>query len=57
MASADEGMWPFDHLPKAALKKKYNFDATDAWIAHLRKSSVRLAGAAPAASSPAAASR
>ncbi len=40
---ADEGMWPFDHLPKAALKKKYDFDATDAWVAHLRKSSVRLA--------------
>jgi hypothetical protein len=40
---ADEGMWPFDHLPKAALKKKYDFDATDAWVAHVRKSSVRLA--------------
>src|SRR5262245_17461038 len=41
---AEEGMWPFDHLPKAALKKKYDFDATDAWVAHLRKASVRLAG-------------
>ncbi|MEY2931919.1 MAG: hypothetical protein RL033_2668 [Pseudomonadota bacterium] len=41
---AEEGMWPFDHLPKAALKKKYDFDATDAWVAHLRKSSVRLGG-------------
>src|SRR5262245_32699954 len=42
-AHADEGMWPFNHLPKAALKKKYDFDASDAWVSHVRRSSVRLA--------------
>jgi len=41
-ARADEGMWPFNHLPKATLKKKYDFDASDAWIGHVRRSSIRL---------------
>ncbi|MEO8178482.1 MAG: S46 family peptidase [Deltaproteobacteria bacterium] len=41
-AEADEGMWPFNHLPKAMLKKKYDFDASDAWVGHVRRSSIRL---------------
>ena len=41
-ASADEGMWLFDHPPKAALKKNYNFDVTDAWMAHVMHSAVRF---------------
>jgi hypothetical protein len=41
-ARAEEGMWPFNHLPKAMLKKKYDFDASDAWVGHVRRSSIRL---------------
>jgi hypothetical protein len=41
-AEADEGMWPFNHLPKAMLQKKYAFDASDAWIGHVRRSTLRL---------------
>ncbi len=39
---ADEGMWPFNHPPHKQLKEKYGFDATDAWLDHLQKSSVRF---------------
>src|SRR3569832_192858 len=41
-ARAEEGMWPFNHLPKAMLKKRYDFDASDAWVNHVRRSSIRL---------------
>ncbi|HVZ30867.1 MAG TPA: S46 family peptidase, partial [Polyangiaceae bacterium] len=43
-ARADEGMWPYNHLPKAELQRKYGFDVSDAWLAHVRKSSVRVSG-------------
>lgn len=43
-ARADEGMWTFNRLPEAALKKRYGFEPTDAWTEHLRRSSVRVAG-------------
>jgi len=35
-AQAEEGMWPFNHLPKAMLKKRYDFDASDGWVNHVR---------------------
>jgi len=41
-AQAEEGMWPFNHLPKAMLKKRYDFDASDGWVNHVRRSSIRL---------------
>lgn len=41
-AHADEGMWPFNHLPKTMLKNKYDFEASDAWVGHVRRSSIRL---------------
>jgi len=41
-AVADEGMWPFDNVPKATIKAKYGFDLTQAWLDHLRLSSVRM---------------
>ncbi|HEU4582083.1 MAG TPA: S46 family peptidase [Polyangiaceae bacterium] len=41
-AHAEEGMWPFNHLPRAMLKKRYDFDASDAWVNHVRRSSIRL---------------
>jgi hypothetical protein len=42
LATADEGMWLFNKAPKDQLKKKYNFDATDAWLDHVRLGSVRF---------------
>ncbi|HEY1585981.1 MAG TPA: S46 family peptidase [Polyangia bacterium] len=41
-ARADEGMWTYNNFPKSALKQKYKFDVTDAWLDHLRLSSVRF---------------
>src|SRR5437870_4889869 len=39
---ADEGMWLFNHPPRKRLQEKYGFDATDAWLEHVQKSSVRF---------------
>ncbi|HEX8069132.1 MAG TPA: S46 family peptidase [Pyrinomonadaceae bacterium] len=41
-ARADEGMWPFNNVPKAEIKKRYGFDVTDAWLRHLQLASVRF---------------
>ena len=32
---ADEGMWLYSDPPRAQLKERYGFDATDAWLEHL----------------------
>ncbi len=39
---ADEGMWLFNNPPRQLLKERHNFDATDPWLNHLQKSSVRF---------------
>jgi hypothetical protein len=39
---SDEGMWLPSEAPRELLKKKYDFDATDAWLEHVRKASVRF---------------
>src|SRR5215471_10620154 len=39
---ADEGMWTFDNPPLEQLRAKYNFTPTQAWLDHLRLSSVRF---------------
>jgi len=39
---ADEGMWTFDNPPIKLLKEKYGFTPSQAWLDHLRLSSVRL---------------
>ena len=39
---AEEGMWTYDNLPLKKLAEKYNFHPTQAWLDHLRLSSVRL---------------
>src|ERR1019366_8915085 len=41
-ARADEGMWLFNQPPRQLLRERYQFDATDAWLEHLQKSSVRF---------------
>jgi hypothetical protein len=39
---ADEGMWLFNQPPRQPLHERYQFDAADAWLDHLQKSSVRF---------------
>lgn len=42
MATADEGMWLYNAPPKAKIKAKYGFELTQAWLDHVRLSSVRF---------------
>ena len=42
MIHAEEGMWTFDNPPLKQLAAKYNFHPSQAWLDHLRLSSVRL---------------
>src|SRR5207253_1167500 len=37
-----EGMWTFDNLPLKLLADKYKFTPTQAWLDHIRMSSVRF---------------
>src|SRR2546422_3278180 len=41
-ALADEGMWPFNNVPRAEIKKKYGFDVTDEWLKKVQLGSVRF---------------
>src|SRR5436309_7516860 len=41
-SQADEGMWLFNDPPRKLLKERYQFDATDEWLEHVQKSSVRF---------------
>ena len=41
-ARADEGMWPFNNLPRAEIKRKYGFDITDEWLKKVQLGSVRF---------------
>lgn len=41
-ARADEGMWPYNNVPRAEIKKRYGVDVTDAWLKNLQLSSVRF---------------
>jgi len=43
-AFADEGMWTYNNFPSAAVGKAYGFAPDQAWLDHLRLSSVRIAG-------------
>jgi hypothetical protein len=51
-AHADEGLWLFNQPPRQTLKKKYQFDLTDSWLAHLQKSSVHFDRASGSLVSP-----
>jgi hypothetical protein len=42
VAVADEGMWPFNIIPRAEIKKRYGFDVTDAWLKKVQLASVRF---------------
>jgi hypothetical protein len=41
---ADEGMWTYNQFPAAAVRQKFGFEPSAAWLDHLRLSSVRIAG-------------
>ena len=41
-ALADEGMWTFNNVPRAEIKKKYGFEVTDAWLNKVQLASVRF---------------
>src|SRR5271156_2400121 len=41
-ASADEGMWTFDHFPAARVQATYGVEITPAWLDHVRAAAVRL---------------
>src|SRR4029450_619507 len=40
--TADEGMWPFNIVPRAEIKRKYGFDITDDWVKKVQLASVRF---------------
>ncbi len=42
LTHADEGMWLFNQPPREELKRKYDFNITDAWLRHLQLASVRF---------------
>jgi len=42
VAFADEGMWTFNNVPKAEIKKRYGFDVTDDWLKKVQLASVRF---------------
>ena len=41
-ARADEGMWPFNNVPRAEIKRKYGFDITDEWLSKVQLAAVRF---------------
>jgi Peptidase S46 len=41
-ARADEGMWPFNHVPRAQLARRYGFAVTASWLEHVQRASVRV---------------
>src|SRR2546423_34877 len=41
-ARADEGMWPFNNLPREEIKRKYGFEVTDNWLKKVQLASVRF---------------
>src|SRR5882724_1833656 len=42
LALADEGMWLFNAFPKDRVRAQYGFVPTQAWLDHVRQSSVRF---------------
>src|ERR1700690_2561006 len=41
-ARADEGMWPFDMVPRQRIEQAHHVVLTDAWLDRVRLSSVRF---------------
>lgn len=51
-AFADEGMWPYNLVPKSKIKAKYGFEPTQEWLDHLRLASVKPGGGSASFVSP-----
>jgi hypothetical protein len=49
---AEEGFWPYNSIPKAAIKAKYKFNVTDAWLKHLQLATIHFGGATGSIVSP-----
>jgi hypothetical protein len=49
---AEEGFWPYNSIPKAAIKAKYKFVVTDEWLNHLQLATVRFGGGTGSIVSP-----
>src|SRR5215208_4110027 len=41
-AIADEGMWAFNNLPRAEIKRRYGFEVTDEWVRRVQSATVRF---------------
>jgi V8-like Glu-specific endopeptidase len=41
---ADEGMWPLNRFPSAALKQRYGFTPSEQWLQQIQLGSARFAG-------------
>ncbi|MEP6920130.1 MAG: S46 family peptidase [bacterium] len=52
VSAFDEGMWPFNNVPRAEIKRKYGFDVTDAFLTKLQLASVRFPGGSGSFVSP-----
>ena len=42
LAQADEGMWPFNHVPVEQIKQKHGFEVSAEFLNRLQKGSVRF---------------
>ncbi len=42
VATADEGMWPFNMIPKAKISSTHKVELSDDWLGHVQRSSVRF---------------
>lgn len=51
-ATADEGMWTFDHFPTATVQRAYGTEVTTAWLDHVRLSTIRLSNCTASFVSP-----
>ncbi len=49
---AEEGFWPYNNIPKAAIKKQFGFEITDAWLKHLQLATIRFGGGTGSIVSP-----
>ena len=41
---ANEGFWPFNRIPRAAIKQALGVDISDAWLQRVQQASVRFPG-------------
>ncbi len=49
---ADEGFWPFNRIPKAAIKQALGVEPSDTWLTHVQLASVRFPGGSGSFVSP-----